>query len=139
MRRIMKSRRVCILLFMIVAFQAVGVLQSQGLPGAEISVPLYELADPLHDVILPRLYSIIAADVSPSLGDATLINRFRFIVSLAMVDAAAPYHPTAVGMYTRVPRRPEEEWTDANINTAMLHGAYNALVGLLTGARIGLA
>ena len=48
-----------------------------------------------------------------------------------MVDAAAPYHPTAVGMYTRVPRRPEVEWTDANINTAMFHGAYNALLGLL--------
>ena len=80
---------------------------------------------------MPRLYSVIAADVSPSLGDATLINRFRFIVSLAMVDAAAPYHPTAVGMYTRLPQRPQEEWTDANINTAMMYGAFNALQGLL--------
>ena len=85
----------------------------------------------MHDVILPRLYSVIAADISPSLGDATLINRFRFIVSLAMIDAAAPYHPTAVGMYTRLPRRPQEEWTDAYINTAMMHAAYNALQGLL--------
>ncbi len=103
----------------------------QGLPSAEAVADVAAAPDPLHHVILPRLYAVIGADVSPTLGDATLINRFRFIVSLAMVDAAAPYHPTAVGMYSRIPRRPEEEWTDANINTAMLHGAYNALMGLL--------
>ncbi|MCY3833336.1 MAG: SH3 domain-containing protein [Chloroflexi bacterium] len=108
-----------------------GLTESQRLPAAEASVPVSEMTDPLHDVILPRLYAIIGADVSPTLGDATLINRFRFIVSLAMVDAAAPYHPTAVGMYTRAPRRPEREWTNANINTAMFHAAYNALMGLL--------
>ena len=119
------------LLFGLLALQAGGLLSSQGLPSAEVSLPLHELQDPLHDVILPRLYSVIAADVSPSLGDATLINRFRFIVSLAMVDAAAPYHPTAVGMYTRLPRRPQAEWTNANINTAMMYGAFNALMGLL--------
>ncbi len=116
---------------LVIVLSSVGALSSQGLPSAEISAELSRLQDPLHDVILPRLYSVIATDVSPSLGDATLINRFRFIVSLAMVDAAAPYHPTAVGMYTRAPRRPQEEWTNANINTAMMYGAYRALQGLL--------
>ena len=70
-------------------------------------------------------------DVSPSLGDATLINRINMIVALGMMDAAAPYHESAVGMYTRIPRRPENEINDHNINTAMLHAAYQALVGLL--------
>ena len=120
-----------VMLLTLIAAQSASLLSSQGLPSAEVNVPLYELTDPLHDVILPRLYSVISSDVSPTLGDATLINRFRFIVSLAMVDAAAPYHPTAVGMYTRVPRRPQEEWTNANINTAMMYGAFNALQGLL--------
>ena len=131
MSRIAHSALFRLVLLAVIALQAGTALYSQGLPGAEATVPVYDLADPLHDVILPRLYAVIAADVSPSLGDATLINRFRFIVSLAMVDAAAPYHPTAVGMYTRVPRRPAEEWTDHNINTAMMYGAYNALQGLL--------
>ena len=90
-----------------------------------------ETINPLSDVILPRLYPVIAVDVSPSLGDATLINRLNFVVSLGMVDAAAPYHPTAVGMYTRIERRPELEWTNRNINTAMMHAAYQSLLGLL--------
>ena len=48
-----------------------------------------------------------------------------------MVDAAAPYHETAVGMYSRLPRQPETERTDRNVNTAMLHAAFQALIGLL--------
>jgi len=108
-----------------------GTSNAQGLPGAESTTGRLEILDPLSDVILPRLYPVIATDVSPSLGDATLINRLNFIVSLAMVDAAAPYHETAVGMYTRLPRRPEAERSDRNINTAMLHAAFQALVGLL--------
>lgn len=90
-----------------------------------------ETVIPLIDVVLPRHYPVIALDVSPSLGDATLINRICFILALSMVDAAALYHPTAVAMYTRVPRQPDEERTDKNINTAMMHAAYHALVGLL--------
>ena len=109
----------------------IGIGAAQSLPVAEQLVPLHELEDPLHDVVLPVMYVILETDVSPTLGDATLINRFRFIVSLAMFDAAAPYHPTAVGMYTRPPRRPENERTDANINQAMLHAAFHALLGLL--------
>lgn len=81
--------------------------------------------------MLPRLYPIIIMDVSPSLGDATLINRFNLLVSLGMMDAAAPYHETAVGMYTRIPRQPENKRTHRNINTAMLYGAYQTLLGLL--------
>ncbi len=123
--------RVCLCLALFAGFLGGGAIQAQGLTSAENRAPLHELADPLHDVVLPRLYAVLAADVSPTLGDATLINRFRFIVSVAMMDAAAPYHPTAVGMYTRAPRRPEAEWTEANINKAMLHGAYHALMGLL--------
>ena len=119
-------------ILVLLSFQELDVsVEAQGGPASEGVAPLLNNLDPLSDVILPRLYPMIALDVSPSLGDATLINRFRFIVSLAMVDAAAPYHPTAVGMYTRIPRRPEEEWTEGNINSAMMHGAYNALLGLL--------
>ena len=87
--------------------------------------------NPLIDIVLPRLYPIIAMDVSPSLGDATLINRINMVVALGMMDAAAPYHETAVGMYSRIPRLPESERNDRNINVAMLHAAYQALIGLL--------
>ncbi len=131
MRKHSGITRNCLRLLILCGLLTGGLTLGQGLPSAEAVIHVAESPDPLHQVVLPRLYAVIGADVSPTLGDATLINRFRFIVSLAMVDAAAPYHPTAVGMYSRIPRRPEAEWTDANINTAMLHGAYNALMGLL--------
>ncbi len=131
MRKCANIIKNCLWLLILCGLLAGGPGLGQGLPSAEIAIDVAEMPDPLHEMVLPRLYAIIGADISPTLGDATLINRFRFIVSLAMVDAAAPYHPTAVGMYSRIPRRPEAEWTDTNINTAMLHGAYNALMGLL--------
>lgn len=120
-----------VLLLVILNAALAGLLHAQGLPGAETAPARLELLDPLSDIVLPRLYPVIAADVSPSLGDATLINRINVLVSLAMVDAAAPYHETAVGMYTRLPRRPESERSDRNINTSMLHAAFQTLIGLL--------
>ena len=135
MRRHTKIIKSCLWLLIVCGLLSGGLSLGQSLPSAEIAIDAAESPDPLHQVVLPRLYAIIGADISPTLGDATLINRFRFIVSLAMVDAAAPYHPTAVGMYSRIPRRPQEEWSDSNINTAMLHGAYNALMGLLPERR----
>ena len=126
--RIAMHIRICLVTLIFISANAAMIVRGQGLPGTEISSSLIETVNPLTDVMLQRLYPIIAVDVSPSLGDATLINRINFVVSLGMVDAAAPYHPTAVGMYTRVPRRPESEWTDRNINTAMMHAAYHTLV-----------
>ncbi len=131
MRNIANATKGCLWLIMLCGLLSSSLSLGQSLPSAELKIDLAESPDPLHQIVLPRLYAILGTDISPSLGDATLINRFRFIVSLAMVDAAAPYHPTAVGMYSRIPRRPREEWTKANINTAMLHAAYHALMGLL--------
>ena len=126
------SYAVCLVLLALVSGATLGgISNAQGLPGTEASPARLEMLDPLSDVILPRLYPVIATDVSPSLGDATLINRINLVVSLGMVDAAAPYHETAVGMYTRLPRRPEAERSVRNINTAMLHAAFQTLVGLL--------
>ena len=127
-----RDRIICALITIAMASLVLGsVVQGQSIPGTEVSAVLLETIDPLRDVIVPRLYPIIARDVSPTLGDATLINRIRFIVALGMVDAAAPYHLTAVGVYTRLPRQSEEARTDRNINTAMLHAAFHTLVGLL--------
>ena len=129
--RIARLLHISLFTLLMASIQIVGIVQGQGVPGTELSIVPVAAVNPLSDVILPRLYPVIALDVSPSLGDATLINRIRFVVALAMVDAAAPYHPSAVGIYTRLPRQPEEERTNRNINTAMMHGAYHALVALL--------
>jgi hypothetical protein len=44
------------------------------------------------------------------------------VAMLAAFDALAPYHETAVGVYSRIPRRPSSESaTNRNLNIAMMH------------------
>jgi hypothetical protein len=51
---------------------------------------------------------------------------------IASFDAVAPYHPTAVGVYTRIARRPaSESATNRNMNIAILHAQYQAVKGVL--------
>ncbi len=47
--------------------------------------------------------------------------RFTGLASFVAFDAIAPYHPTAVGLMTRVPRRPTIEHTTENINIAVFY------------------
>ena len=131
MNKLLKLPRQVVSLLLFAALVTGGSLQAQNRPNSELSPAPIDQVNPLIEIVLPRLYPIIVMDVSPSLGDATLINRINMIVALGMMDAAAPYHETAVGMYTRIPRRPESERSDRNINIAMMHAAYQTLLGLL--------
>ncbi|MFG2052952.1 DUF6851 domain-containing protein [Micromonospora sp. NPDC048930] len=65
-------------------------------------------------------------------GDATLIIRWAHMLELSWFDAIAPYHPTAVGIYTQLPRRPRAEaQTNRNKNIAILHASYHAFNSIL--------
>ncbi|MCY4147485.1 MAG: vanadium-dependent haloperoxidase [Chloroflexi bacterium] len=99
----------------------------------ESRYPPFDLdtGDPLREALIPRLIPVLLAEVSPSLGDATLVNRVNSLTILAMMDALAPYHPTAVGAYTRLERQPEAARTQRNMNIASLHAAYHSLVGVV--------
>lgn len=99
---------------------------------AQAQAPSYppfdlETGDPLREAIIPRLVPVLISQVSPTLGDVTLVNRVNSVTIMAMMDALAPYHPTAVGAYTRFERQPEAERTQRNMNIASLHAAYHAL------------
>lgn len=75
---------------------------------------------------------VIFQDISPSGGDATLVLRTTTLVTNAWFDATAPYHETAVGVYSRIPRRPiNESLTNENLNTALLYASYQVLNTLL--------
>lgn len=95
--------------------------------------PPFDLAtgDPLREAIIPRLVPVLRAEVSPTLGDVTLVNRVNSVTILALMDALAPYHPTAVGAYTRLERQPESARTQQNMNTATLYAAYQALSAMI--------
>ncbi|WP_328499770.1 vanadium-dependent haloperoxidase [Streptomyces sp. NBC_00457] len=64
--------------------------------------------------------------------DVTLLMRFTHATSVGWFDAVAPYHPTAVGFYSRLGRRPAgEAATNRNKNIAGLHATYQVVKGLI--------
>ncbi|GAA2128201.1 DUF6851 domain-containing protein [Streptomyces synnematoformans] len=57
--------------------------------------------------------------------DATVLVYLTHLTMTAWFDALAPYHPTAVGVHTRTPRRPaSESATNRNRNIAALYASY---------------
>jgi hypothetical protein len=84
------------------------------------------------EVVIPAVAPVIFRDVSNSGGDATLVLRVTTLVTNAWFDATAPYHPSAVGVYSRLGRRPASEaLTNENINIALLYSSYRLLNSLL--------
>jgi len=82
-------------------------------------------------VVLPRLVRAIRG-VSPGANDASIILRIITFVQNGWFDALAPYHPTAVGVYSRLGRRPAAEGaTNRNKNIAALYASYRVLNSLL--------
>ena len=80
----------------------------------------------------PAVAPVIFRDVSNSGGDATLVLRVTTLVTNAWFDATAPYHPSAVGVYSRLGRRPASEAvTNENMNIALLYSSQRVLNSLL--------
>jgi hypothetical protein len=83
------------------------------------------------EVVIPSVVPVVYQFVSPDAGDATLVLRFTTLITNAWFDAIAPYHPTAVGVYSGLGRRPPHEATDYNRNVAILYASYHVLNSLL--------
>lgn len=78
------------------------------------------------EVVIPAAVPFIFANVAP--GDATLVLRFTTMATNAWFDATAPYHPTAIGVYSDLGRRPAgESATNANMNIAIMYSSYRVL------------
>ena len=84
------------------------------------------------EVIIPAVVPVVFSDVSPTGSDVTLVIRVTTLVTNAWFDASAPYHPTALGVYSRLGRRPaSESATNRSINIACLYATYHVLNSLL--------
>lgn len=83
------------------------------------------------EVVIPSAIPAIFG-VSATANDATLVLRITNLVTNAWFDAAAPYHPTAIGVYSRLGHRPaSESTTNRNINIATIYASYRVLNSLL--------
>jgi hypothetical protein len=101
--------------------------------GACVSAPAaaynFERGNSPIDVVIPSVVPVIFANVGP--GDATLILRTTTLLTNAFFDAIAPYHPTAVGVYSRLGRRPAAEGVnDRARNVAIFYASYPVLLHL---------
>ena len=84
----------------------------------------------MHGVVIPRLGPWASTEVSPALNDASIVFRYTVQMYSAAFDAVAPYDETAVGIYSRIARRPASE-SDDNLlpNTAAMHAIYRLMLG----------
>lgn len=80
----------------------------------------------LAEVVYPR-FEQATRTVTPDGSDATLVADHIVQVEVAWFDAIAPYHPTAVGIYSDLGRRPRSEATTRNRNIAVIYSAYTSL------------
>lgn len=53
------------------------------------------------EIIIPMARLIVLNDISPGVSDATIVFRLTVLLTNSWFDAIAPYHPTAVGVYTK--------------------------------------
>lgn len=69
----------------------------------------------------------LSEHASRTYNDATLVFRYGILLTNAWYDATAAYHPTAVGVYSHLGRRPMNEATNRNINIAVLYASLRVL------------
>lgn len=83
-------------------------------------------------LVIPTVVPAIYKSVSPTATDATLVLRIAALLTNAWFDAIAPYHPTAVGVYSDLGRRPEVEQGDNYfLNVATMYASYRILHNLM--------
>ena len=69
------------------------------------------------------------ASWNPLGNDASTFFGISIIIDNVGFDAVAPYHPTAVGIYSRIENRPaSESETNLNPNLAVTHAYYQVLI-----------
>ncbi len=83
----------------------------------------------MHGILIPRLGPWASTEVSPALNDASVVFRYTVQMYSAAFDAVAPYDETAVGIYSRIARRPVQE-SDDNLlpNTAVMYAIYRLML-----------
>lgn len=88
--------------------------------------------DVIEYVLLDYMTAVLIGDLGTSggvgVGDASIILRWLAMVHTVWFDAAAPYHPTAVGVYSDLGRRPAaESETNEDMVTAILFASHKVL------------
>src|SRR5262245_61095195 len=90
---------------MMVASLLAAVIVGQAQPAA--AQFNFDTGNSAIEVIIPAVIPALAQ--TTTLNDAPIVLRHTTLITNAWFDAIAPYHPTAVGVYSRLGRRPPGE------------------------------
>lgn len=83
----------------------------------------------LIGVIYPKFDTVSRAE---SFGrPMSWTGDHAMLIEMPWFDAIAPYHPTAVGIFSDLGRRPAEERTTRNKNIAVIYSAFTSLNAVL--------
>jgi hypothetical protein len=86
----------------------------------------FDTGNAIREVVIPAQHDLFLTTVSAS--DVSLVLRHAVLLNNAWFDATAPYHATAIGVSSRLGRRPaDERQTNRQRNTAILYASYRVL------------
>ena len=82
----------------------------------------------IRDLITTRADGAFPDEDAIGSNDASVYIWISRVFQMSWFDALAPYHPTAVGVYSRIGRRPaSESATNRNKNIAGLYASYQVV------------
>jgi hypothetical protein len=117
-------------LFASIGIAAIMVAIGGHAPRAQPAAFNFDTGNALFEVVGPVIVSAFLQTTSPN--DAPLILRNVVVVNNAWFDALAPYHPTAVGVSSRLGRRPPaESATNRHKNIALIYASYRIMNSLM--------
>lgn len=94
----------------------------------------FDTGNAFLEVFIPFATQTLASPEAPKPNDASLLLRLTTLGDVAAFDAIAPYHPTAVGIHSRLDRQPPKKRTQRNKNIALLYAMYRTFLSLQPGS-----
>jgi VCPO second helical-bundle domain/Domain of unknown function (DUF6851) len=100
-------------------------------PGAGISIAFdLDNGNFIRDLVTTNAGGAVPVESAIGPMDASIYIWITHMFQMSWFDALAPYHPTAVGVHSRIPRRPASEATIRNKNIAGLYAGCQVLKGV---------
>ena len=112
-----------------IAVAAITLVTGSEAPRAQAPPFNFDTGNALFEVVGPAIVPAILQTTTPN--DAPFILRQVVVIDNAWFDALAPYHPTAIGVYSSLGRRPAGESTNRNKNIALIYASYRIMNSLM--------
>lgn len=80
------------------------------------------------EIIFPAIQEPERKYISGTGSDAPQVIDYVMALEVSWYDAIAAYHPTAIGVYSNLGRRPRSEATNRNRNIAIMFSSYGILM-----------